>query len=66
VLHETVVVAVAYFVLAWRLAPGVQCLLISVASLLSTLLLYELGVRRSPVTRRLFGLKPARPAGAAG
>jgi glucan biosynthesis protein C len=66
VLHETVVVVVAYFVLAWRLAPGVQYLLIGVASLLVTLLLYELGVRRSPVTRRLFGLKPARPAGAAG
>jgi glucan biosynthesis protein C len=60
VLHETVVVAVAYLLLAWEVAPGVQYLLISVASLAGTLALYELGVRRSPVTRVLFGLRPRR------
>jgi glucan biosynthesis protein C len=60
VLHETVVVTIAYFILAWELAPGVQFLLISTASLVVTLLLYDLGVRRSPVTRLLLGLKPVR------
>ncbi len=58
VLHETVVVAVAYGVLSWEVAPGVQYLVISLASLAATLALYELGVRRLPVTRALFGLKP--------
>jgi surface polysaccharide O-acyltransferase-like enzyme len=60
VLHETVVVTIAYFILTWELAPGVQFLLISTASLVVTLLLYDFGVRRSPVTRLLFGLKPVR------
>ena len=58
VLHETVVVTIAYFILAWELAPGVQFLLISTASLVVTLLLYDFGVRRNPVTRLLLGLKP--------
>ena len=58
VLHETVVVAVAYGVLSWQLAAGVQYLVISLASLAVTLALYELGVRRHPVARVLFGLKP--------
>lgn len=58
VLHEPVVVAVGYGVLSWKLAPGAQYLVISIASLAATLALYELGVRRHPVTRVLFGLKP--------
>jgi peptidoglycan/LPS O-acetylase OafA/YrhL len=60
VLHETVVVTIAYFILAWELAPGVQYLLISTASLVVTLALYEFGVRRNLVTRSLLGLKPVR------
>jgi glucan biosynthesis protein C len=59
VLHETVVVAVAAAVLAWSLPAGAQYLLIAVASLAATLVLYELGVRHSRATRLLFGLKPA-------
>jgi glucans biosynthesis protein C len=64
-LHETVVVVVAYVVLTWKLAAGVQYLLISGVSLAATLLLCQL-VRGSPVTRFLFGLKPdRRPSGPA-
>ncbi|HEX2156557.1 MAG TPA: acyltransferase, partial [Actinomycetes bacterium] len=57
VLHETVVVAIAYGVLNWQVAAGVKYLVISTASLAATLALYELGVRRHPVTRLLFGLR---------
>jgi hypothetical protein len=60
VLHETVIVVVAYHVLAWPVGAGVQFLLISFASLAATLLVYDLAVRRSPASRFLFGLKPAR------
>jgi glucans biosynthesis protein C len=63
VLHETVIVAVAYLVLAWPIGVGFQYGLIALVSLAATLLLYDLGVRRSPFTRFLFGLKP--PAGPA-
>ncbi|HEX8134199.1 MAG TPA: acyltransferase, partial [Actinomycetes bacterium] len=58
VLHETVIVVVAYAVLAWRIGAGLQYCLIVLASLAATLLLYDLGVRRTRLTRFLFGLKP--------
>jgi surface polysaccharide O-acyltransferase-like enzyme len=57
VLHETVIVVVAYFLLAWPIGAGAQYGVIALASLAATLLLYDLGVRRTPVTRFLFGLK---------
>jgi glucans biosynthesis protein C len=63
VLHETVIVVVAYLVLAWPIGAGAQYGLIALVSLAATLLLYDLGVRRSPLTRFLFGLKqPGGPA----
>ena len=62
VLHETVIVAVAYVVLSWPIGGGLQYCLIASVSLVATLVLYDLGVRRHPVTRFLFGLKP-QPSG---
>ncbi len=68
VLHETVIVVIAFFVLRWRIGGGTQYLLISLLSLAATLLLYDLGVRRNRITRLLFGLKPGhrplQPSGA--
>jgi glucan biosynthesis protein C len=58
VLHETVIVVVAYLVLAWPIGGDAQFGVIALVSLAATLLLYDLGVRRTPVTRFLFGLKP--------
>lgn len=60
VLHETVIVVIAYYVLTWRIGAGAQYLLIVLTSLAATLLLYDLGVRRTRVTRLMFGLKPDR------
>jgi glucan biosynthesis protein C len=57
VLHETVIVVVAYLVLSWPIGAGAQYGVIALISLAATLLLYDLGVRRSPLTRFLFGLK---------
>ena len=62
VLHETVIVVVAYVVLSWPVGGGLQYCVIALASLAGTLVLYDLGVRRHPVTRFLFGLKP-QPSG---
>jgi glucans biosynthesis protein C len=62
VLHETVIVVVAYAVLSWPIGGGLQYCLIAVASLAATLLLYDLGVRRHPVTRFLLGLR-LQPSG---
>jgi glucan biosynthesis protein C len=58
VLHETIIVVIAYSVLAWPIGTGAQYLVISLTSLAATLLVYDLGVRRTRITRFLFGLKP--------
>ena len=60
VLHETVIVVIASFVLGWKIGAGAQYVLICLASLAATLLLYDIGVRRTRVTRFLFGLAPHR------
>jgi GNAT superfamily N-acetyltransferase/surface polysaccharide O-acyltransferase-like enzyme len=60
VLHETVIVVVAYLVLTWPIGGGAQYCLIAPVSLAATLLLYDLGIRRNRVTRFLFGLKQPR------
>jgi glucans biosynthesis protein C len=58
-LHEPVIVVVAYAVLAWPVGGLAQGTVIALASLAATLALYELGVRRSRAARFLFGLRPA-------
>jgi glucans biosynthesis protein C len=61
VLHQPIVVAVAYVVVRWDAPMIVKYLAIVAASLALTLLAYDLLVRRSPVTRALFGMRPAAP-----
>jgi surface polysaccharide O-acyltransferase-like enzyme len=58
VLHETVIIAVAYVVLSWPIGGAAQYAVIAVLSLTGTLLLYDVAVRRTPPTRWLFGLRP--------
>ena len=60
VLHQPVIVAIGFFVLGWGLPAIVEYLLISVMALIGTLLVYDLLVRRTPVTRFLFGMKVKR------
>jgi peptidoglycan/LPS O-acetylase OafA/YrhL len=59
-LHQTVIVVVAYVVLGWGLGVWPAYAAVVVASFGITLGLYELGVRRTGVTRYLFGMKPRR------
>jgi glucan biosynthesis protein C len=57
VLHQTVIVVIGFYVVQWEVGALVKYLVISVAALVITLLLYDLGVRRAAVTRLLFGMK---------
>jgi peptidoglycan/LPS O-acetylase OafA/YrhL len=57
-LHQTVIVAVAYVVVRWNLGLGVTYGAVVVASFALSLGLYEFVVRRTNATRFLFGLKP--------
>ncbi|MEV5166495.1 acyltransferase [Streptomyces werraensis] len=64
VLHQPVVVAYAYGVVGRSAPAGAKYAVIVAASLVTVVLLYELGVRRWAVTRWLFGMRPAaRPKG---
>jgi hypothetical protein len=54
VLHQPVVVAVAFYVVRLRLAPLAKYALICAASVALTLAVYDLLVRRTVVTRALF------------
>ena len=57
VLHQPIVVAVAYGVVRWDAPILVKYLAIVVASLALTLAAYDLLVRRTRVTRYLFGMR---------
>jgi hypothetical protein len=58
ILHQTVVFVIGYYVVQWQMAALLKYIVISLASLAVTLLLYEFAVRRLRVTRWLFGMRP--------
>jgi glucan biosynthesis protein C len=60
ILHQTVIVLVAWWVVTWDAGVPVKFTVIAVASLLLTIGVYEAAVRRWSVTRFLFGMKPKR------
>jgi peptidoglycan/LPS O-acetylase OafA/YrhL len=59
-LHQTVIVAVAFLIVRLDLSAGAKFAAILVASLAVTMLVYELVVRRVGATRFIFGMKPLR------
>jgi hypothetical protein len=57
-LHQTVIVIVGFYVVQWQAAVLLKFLVICIVSLVLTVLLYDLVVRRVNVIRFLFGMKP--------
>ena len=57
VLHQTVIVVIGFYVLQWKMTTFSEYWTISLASLVSTLVLYDVGVKRLNVTRFLFGMR---------
>jgi len=57
VLHQTVIVAIGYYVLQWKMTTFSEYWTISLASLVATLVLYDVGVKRLNVPRFLFGMR---------
>jgi glucans biosynthesis protein C len=57
-LHQTVLVAIAFYVVRWNVSVMVKFWIISTASLIGTIALYELLIRRFNLLRFWFGLKP--------
>lgn len=57
ILHQTVIVVLAYYVVNWTYAILIKYALICVASLTLTLTIYDVVVKRTRITRFLFGMK---------
>jgi len=62
VLHQPVVVALAYGVVGWSAPIVVKYVVIVTGALAAILLVYEYVVRRTRLTRFLFGMRTAPPA----
>lgn len=60
VLHQLPIVLIGFYVVQWQVPALPKYAVISLGSLAATLLLYEIGVRRTQLTRFLFGMKPGR------
>ena len=59
-LHQTVIVIVAFVAIRWEVGVAVKFAAVLFVSLLVTGLVYELAVRRVGATRFLFGMRPLR------
>lgn len=57
ILHQTVIVAIAFYIVQWNMDWITKFWIISTVSLVITILLYDLVVKRTNLTRFLFGLK---------
>jgi glucans biosynthesis protein C len=62
ILHWVPIAVIAYFVMQWNLGAVASYLIIVPASFAGTFLIYEVVVRRTSVTRFLFGVKQPRRA----
>jgi glucan biosynthesis protein C len=60
ILHQTVIVTIGCFVVQWTMGIWPQFLVISIVAASTTVLLYEVLVKRTNVTRFLFGMKLKR------
>jgi hypothetical protein len=58
VLHQTPIIVIGFYVVRWQVGVLFKYLTISLTSLLVTVLVYGLCVRRTRVTRTLFGMRP--------
>ena len=65
ILHQTVIIGVAYVVCGWDWPAWVKFTVIVIVSLGLTLGLYEVAVRRWGPVRFLFGMKPRKRASTA-
>ena len=64
ILHQTVIVAIGFYVVRWNASVTAKYLAITTGSLVATVAVYDLLVRRTNVTRFLFGMKPKERGGA--
>ena len=57
-LHNTIIIIIAFFVVQWNLVVAAKYAIIVYLAFIGTLITYEFLVRRTNITRFLFGMKP--------
>lgn len=57
ILHQTILVVIAFFVVQWGLGAGAKYAIIVALSFMGTIFAYDILVRRTNITRFLFGMK---------
>jgi peptidoglycan/LPS O-acetylase OafA/YrhL len=62
ILHLPIQTAIAYRVVQWNIGVAAQFIIIAVSTMICSVGIYELVIRRFGVVRFLFGLKPKRKA----
>jgi peptidoglycan/LPS O-acetylase OafA/YrhL len=60
ILHQTAIVIIGYYVVRWDASVLVKFVMIVVTSFVTSVVLYDLLVKRTNVTRFLFGMRPKR------
>jgi glucan biosynthesis protein C len=60
ILHQTVIVALAYLVVQWGVGIPLKFTVVAVGAFCLTVAIYEVAVRRWGAVRFLFGMKPKR------
>ena len=59
ILHQTITIILAYYVIDYNWPIGIKYLYLAFFTFLISWIIYEFLVKRTPVTRFLFGMKPA-------
>jgi hypothetical protein len=60
VLHRTPIIILGFYVVQWQANALVKYVVIVLGTLVTTLAVYDIAVRRTPPTRFLFGLRPRK------
>lgn len=58
ILHQTLIVVIGYYVVQWDIAVAAKFAVIVLLALAGSVLTYDLLVKRTNITRFLFGMKP--------
>jgi peptidoglycan/LPS O-acetylase OafA/YrhL len=60
ILHQTAVVLIAFFIVQWDLGVVVKYIIIVALAFIIANIIYDVLVRRTNITRFLFGMKPLK------
>lgn len=57
IIHQTIMVALGYYIVQWPLPLTIKCVLLITVSVLMVIAIYHLLIRKTKLTRFLFGMK---------